>query len=49
MQPGSGKAVNVDKHFGYLLQKEFIVAGLCEWGGAEMGLEGTSPASSMCN
>lgn len=43
-----GIVVNVDKHFEYLLQKEFTVAGLCDgWG--EMGREGTSQASSMCN
>lgn len=29
--------VEVDKHFRYLLQKEFTVAGLCDWGVGEMG------------
>lgn len=29
--------VEVDKQFRYLLQKEFTVAGLCDWGGGETG------------
>lgn len=40
-------SVEVDKHFRYLLQKEFTVAGLCDCG-VKWG-EGASWVSSMCN